>query len=540
MSILKRTFLLLFSVSAISLSALADPPKLIVAILVDQLRYDYLERYGDQFTTNGFRQFTEKGAFMSFAHYNYVPTVTGPGHASFLSGATPMMHGIVANDWFDRKTGKDVNCVEDQSVDGVGATPGKGRASPKNFIGGTFADELRLRFRSKIVGISIKDRAAILPAGKKPAGAYWFYPKNGNFITSSYYMDQLPGWVQDFNKRKRAADFVGKTWERLLDPKYYPNPDSADWEENLPGEKKPVFNHVVAKSDDGYDNIVPSPFSNQLLVEFAEAAIEGEHLGQGTAPDLLCVSFSAIDAVGHRFGPYSQEVQDLVLRLDRQLSELFQYLDQKIGLANVAMVLTADHGAAPVPEFVKEQGLDGQRFNEGDFINELKEHLSEEFGPGKWFSSTKLFAGNLFLNHATLEKKKLKVEDVTRVVRDFALASGKFQACFSREQILDGRAPGPFGKLVTNGYNAERGGDLVLLAKPFFLPGTGKTGTTHGSPYSYDTHVPILFYGSLFNPGRYADEFFITDIVPTFCAALGMNEPPGCMGKPLVKVIANH
>lgn len=537
---MRKFAILLLCSLAMGSRAQAAPPRLIVAILVDQLRYDYLEQFDHLFVTNGFRLFSEQGTVMTFAHYNYVPTVTGPGHASFLSGSTPMMHGIVANDWYDKKAGKDINCIEDQSVDGVGATPGKGRASPKNFIGSTFADELRLRYGSKVVGISIKDRAAILPAGKKPAGAYWFYSKNGNFITSTYYMEQLPDWVKAFNQRKRPADFMGKTWERLLDPKVYLNPDDVEWEEKFKDEKKSVFNHVVAASKENFDNLGPTPFSNQLLAEFAEATVEGEKLGQSDRPDLLTVSFSAIDAIGHRFGPYSQEVQDAVLRLDRQLAQFFSYLDQKIGLTNVAITLTADHAVAPAPESAKEEGLDGQRLDETAFVNELKEHLAEEFGPGKYFLSTKLFAGNLFLNHALLKKKGINVADVASTVRDFALASGKFQACYSREQILDGRATGPLGQLVTNGYNAERGGDLILLAKPFLVPGTGKTGTTHGSPYSYDTHVPILFYGSLFKPGRYADVFNITDIVPTFCAALRMNEPAGCMGKPLVKILVGQ
>lgn len=538
MRLMKRCSLL-GALALLSFSAVAAaPPKLIVAIVVDQLRYDYLERFGEHFTTNGFRLFMDQGVTMLSAHYDYVPTVTGPGHATIFSGAPPMMHGIIGNDWFDRKTGKDINCVEDQAVDGVGATPGQGRASPKNFIGGNFADELRLRFQSKVVGISIKDRGAILPAGKKPAGAYWFHAKNGKFVTSSYYRENLPSWVQEFNNRKRPADFMGKTWERLLDEKHYLNPDNAAWEDNLASEKKPVFPHKIATSKDGFDNVLPTPFANQLLEEFAEAALEGENLGQGNKPDLFCVSFSSLDSVGHKFGPYSQEVQDTVLRLDRQLAQFFSVLDHKIGLTNLLMFLTSDHGVAPIPEFAKAEGLDGHRLNETEFLNDLKEHLQDEFGPGKYFISTKLFSGHLFLNHATLKKKRLKVDDVTSAVREFALASGKFQACFTREQLLNGQAPGPLGNWVLNGYNAERGGDLILLAKPYWVPGTGK-GTTHGSSYSYDRHMPVMFYGSGFKPGSYATEFSITDIVPTLSVLLRMTEPAGCIGKPCAQILTS-
>ncbi|HVY71591.1 MAG TPA: alkaline phosphatase family protein [Verrucomicrobiae bacterium] len=515
----------------------ATPPKLIVAILIDQMRQDYLERFRDQFGSNGFRLFLEHGEVMTYAHYNYVPTVTAPGHASFLSGSTPLIHGIIANEWLDKKTGKDVYCVEDNSVDGVGTPPGKGRYSPRNFSGSTFADELRLRYGSKVVGVSMKDRGAILPAGKKPAGAYWFHAKTGDFVTSSYYMSQLPAWVKDFNQRKRPGQFMGQTWDRLLDKKFYLTADDAAGEGTLEGEKKPVFPHTIKTSDDGFDNIMPTPFGNQLLQEFAEAAIDGEKLGQGPQPDLLCVSFSSIDYGGHKFGPYSQEMQDLVLRLDQQLAHLFNFLIEKVGAENLMMVLTADHAVMPTPEYANEQGLNGQRLNETDFVNDLKERLAEEFGPGRYFLSSKIYTGNIYFNHATLQRKNLDPEKVFDFLREVILARGDVQACYSRKQLLDGNAPGPFGQLVINGYNPERGGDIVILPKPYVIPGSGKTGTTHGSAYSYDTHVPILFFGPAFKPGRYADEFRITDIVPTLCTALEMNEPAGNMGKPFLKML---
>lgn len=536
MRIFRRCFLALAS-GLCALGLHAAPPKLIVAILVDQMRYDYLERFQDQFTTNGFRLFLNRGVFMTFAHYNYIPTVTGPGHASYLSGSTPLMHGIVANDWYDRKTGKEVYCAEDQGVDGVGATPGKARMSPRNFIGDNFADELRLRFHSKVVGVSMKDRGAILPAGKKPTGAFWFHSNNGNFVTSTYYMTELPGWVKAFNQKKRPADFAGKTWERLVDEKYYLNQDDSAGEGTIGDEKKPVFPHKISSSKDNFDSVVGSPYGNQILAEFAEAAIEGEKLGQGAQPDLLCVSFSAVDYVGHKFGPYSQEVQDTVLRLDRQLNEFFNYLDQKIGLASVVITLTADHAVAPTIEFAKEAGLNAESFDETAWIGDLKTRLNEEFGPGKYLIASKTFSGNLYLDYHTIEKKRLNLQEVITCIRETALASGKYQAVFSREQLLEGRAPGPLGKLASNGYNGERGGDVLLIPKPYVIPGAGKTGTTHGSPYSYDTHVPILFYGTAFQPGRYPNEFFITDIVPTLCAALEMNEPSVSMGKPLIDIL---
>ena len=522
----------------LAMPARAENPRLIVAIVVDQLRYDYLERFEDQFTRDGFRLFTRKGTFMTFARYDYCPTVTGPGHASVLGGCGPAMHGIIANDWIDRKTGRGVYCCGDDSVHGVGTATNNSRVSPRNFIGSNFADQLRLHHGSKVVGISMKDRGAILPAGKKPAGAYWFESKSGNFVTSSYYTEELPAWVTAFNARQRAASFAGATWDRLLAPKLYVSPDAGPGEGSLSGETNILFPHrVIFKKDDGFDAVTSTPFGNQILEEFAEAAMEGEQLGRGPRPDLLCISFSSLDAVGHRFGPYSHEAQDAVLRLDRQLAELFRYLDRKIGLHRVQMVLTADHGVMPNPEFSKSEGLDGQRINESELLVELLSRLDQRFGPGKYFLKPGLYGGNLYFNHTTLREKYLQPSQVADFIREWALSSGKFQACYSRQQLLDGLAPGMVGRLAINGYHAERGGDVVLIPKPFFVPSSGTTGTTHGSPYSQDTHVPVLFYGSAFKQGRFADEFSISDIAPTLCAALHIDLPSGNVGKPFVKVL---
>lgn len=532
---------LLLSIVACGLiqQSLAERPKLIVTILVDQLRYDYLERFHDQFTDGGLRLLTDQGAFMTFAQYNYCPTVTGPGHASFLSGAPPAVHGIISNDWFDKRTLKILNCVGDSSVEGVGARGEGGKASPRNFIGSNFSDELRLRYRSKVVGISLKDRGAILPAGKKPLGAYWFDSPSGNFITSTYYRTELPEWVQKFNARQLPASFVGQTWKRLLDPKEYVWEDNAAGELSLAGEKTTTFDHTIApSSSEGFETIVPTPFGNQLLAEFAVAAIEGEHLGEGPNPDLLCVSFSSIDACGHKFGPYSQEVQDVTLRLDRQLGEFLKLLDKKFGIANVAIVLTADHGVAPTAEFASEQGLDAQRNDSVALVGELLAKLTERFGETKFLLTPRIIDNNLYFNHDALRERHIAPEDVASFIREWALSSGKFQAAYTRWQLLDGRTPGVIGQRVFNGYNAERSGDIVLVPKAYTLP-AAKGGTTHGTPYSYDTHIPVIFYGSEFRRGRYADEFYITDIAPTLCAALGVNEPSGCIGKPFVKALVN-
>ena len=527
--------------------AQVEPPKLVVVVLVDQLRYDYMERFHKQFSDGGFKLLTDHGAFMTFARYNYYPTITGPGHASFLSGGTPSMHGIIANDWFDKRTGQPVYCCADSSVEGVGTNAAEGKRSPRNFIGANFADEFRLRFQSKVVSLSMKDRGAIFPGGKKPTGAFWFEAATGNFISSTYYGKTLPDWVQKFNDRHRAAQFIGQKWTRLLDEKEYQWPDDQAGEGISEGEAKPMFDHTISESKaEGYESIMPTPYGNQILLELAEAAMEGEHLGTGPQPDLLCVSFSSVDYCGHKYGPYSQEMQDIVLRLDRQLEELFTYFGKAVGPQNFVLVLTADHGVAPTPEFAAAEGLDGQRVDPNPLMSDLVAKLDEKFGPGKYLMTLpnkrvpRVFEGNLYFNMPTLQEKQIQPETLVSFIREWALSTGKIQAVYGREQLLDGRAPGLLGERVLNGYNAERSGDVVLVFKPYIIPGAGNFGTTHGSPYAYDSHIPVFFYGSAFKPGRYADEFYITDIVPTLSAALHLQEPPGNMGKPFWKALVEE
>lgn len=529
-------FLLLLSVVG-SIAVLAfEPPKLVVTIIVDQMRYDYWERSPQLFSTNGFRLLLERGAFMTSAKYNYFPTVTGPGHASYLSGCGPAVHGIVGNDWYDKRTGKDIYCCADTNVTAVGTT-NKSQMSPRNLIGGTVADQMRLRYGSKVIGISLKDRGAILPSGKKPYGAFWFDSKTANFITSTYYMTNLPTWVSEFNELKIPQGFVGKTWERLFDAKEYSFDDNAPGEGRLSKETNSVFIHTIHPSTNNVDAVLQSPFGDELITQFAIAAIDGEKLGQEETPDMLCLSYSSNDMVGHTFGPYSHEIQDLTFRLDRQFEKLFNHIEEKVGLANTIIVVTADHAVAPAPEFAKSMGLDGHRWDSGKFVTNLVRHLETNYGSGKYFLANKLSYNGLYFNHDTLHEKRLDGREFSDVIREFALSTGFFQTCFSREQLLDGTAPGWIGTTVINGYNAERSPDIVLIGKPYGLASTSKSGTTHGSPYAYDTRIPVVFFGRSFKPGRYADEFFITDIAATLCAALRITEPPGSVGKVAIRIL---
>jgi predicted AlkP superfamily pyrophosphatase or phosphodiesterase len=518
----------------------AESPKLVLAIIVDQMRYDYLEQSPHLFAPNGFRLLLERGAFMTSAKYNYYPTVTAPGHASFLSGCGPAIHGILGNDWFNKFTGKDMNACLDTNVTAVGTT-NKSQASPKNFIGANLADQMRFAFNSKVIGVSIKDRAAIFPAGKKPAAAYWFDNKSGNFITSTYYMTNLPQWVTDFNDKKIPQSYIGKTWDRLYDPSEYMFADQGFGEGHLNHQTNDttLFPHTILASTN-LENVLETPFGDELLTQFAIATLDNEQLGQTNHPDLLTLSYSSPDLGGHVFGPNSHEHQDIIFRLDRQLDKLFNHIDEKIGLKNVIIVLTADHAVAPTPEFAQSMGLDSKRFKTEEFMTNLQTHLEGKFGAGKFFRTMKMPYGDIFLNHETLREKSIPIAAINSAIRDYALNSGYIQTCYTRDQLLDGNAPGWIGQCVLNGYNPERGADLVLVAKPFVIPGKEKTGTTHGSPYAYDTRVPVLFFGQPFKPGRYPDEFYITDIAATLSSALHIEEPPGSIGKVALRIMSDQ
>lgn len=527
--------LLLVSVSG---ARAAQPPKLVVTIIVDQLRYDYLERFAPNFTTNGFKLLTEGGAFMTFAHYDYAITVTGPGHATFLAGAGPAMHGILGNDFYDKKNRREIYCASDATVSGIGTTNSDGKMSPRNMIGGTVADEMRLAFGSKVVAAALKDRGAIFPAGRQPHGAYWYDEKIGAMVSSSYYMTNLPAWVEAFNERKLPESMKGKEWVKLLPEEQYVFTDKGFGEGKLSGTNDSVFPHTInSPTNVLYDIMGNNPSGDEYVTEFALAAIEGEALGQGEKTDLLHLSFSSLDGCGHTFGPNSHEVQDQMARLDRQFARIFSRLDEKVGLKNCMIVLSADHAVAPTPEFAKEMGFAAGRVDTGKFMTELMSALDDEFGSAKYFNPPKFVNADLYLDHAQIKGRGVSAERVSNFIREFALASGHFQAVFTREQLLNGNAHGELGKRVLNSYNHERSGDLVFVLKPYFIPGTGKTGTTHGSPWGYDTHVPVAFYGAAFKPGRYADPFNFTDIAAMMAAALGINEPAMSIGKPLPKIL---
>jgi predicted AlkP superfamily pyrophosphatase or phosphodiesterase len=492
--------------------AAVKPVRLVVGIVIDQFRYDYLTRFQDQFGEGGFKRLLDGGAVFTNANYIHVPTYTACGHATFMSGATPSMNGIIGNEWFDRESGKRITSVTDGKVKLLGGRDGAAGMSPSRMIGSTIGDELKLASggQAKVIGVSLKDRSAILPAGKHPNGAYWFDLNTGNLVSSTYYFSDLPEWVKKFNKEMRPDRFFGKRWEKLLPESAYQRStaDDAPYEKFSAGNKFPymINGGEEVAGQRFYNQFQYTPFANDYLVDFAKAAIEGEQLGADDTTDLLTVSFSANDLLGHACGPYSQEVQDMTLRTDRSLAEFFNYLDRKIGLDRIVIALTADHGVAPAPEHVRQFGYGG-KIERKTVADAIESALDKRFGDETWIQE---FAyDNVYLDEAVIERHKIAVEEVERVASQAVVKIAGVAECFTYSQLLSGRLPQTkIARGVANGFYARRNGNLIIVAEPFYFITEGIT-TTHGTPY----------------------------IAPTLATLLKIEIPSNCMGRILSEAI---
>ena len=545
-------------------TAQAKRPRLVLLIAVDQFRYDYLERFGDLFGPNGLRRLLRDGASWTQANFDHTPTYTAPGHATMMTGAYPAETGIIGNEWIDRATVKRISSVSDETVKLLGSgDPNEGAASPRRLLSSTVGDELRLitNDRSKVIGISAKDRSAVLPAGRHANAAYWL-SNTGTMASSTYYFDQLPAWVAAFNNAKPADKHFGAKWERLLSESEYvkrAGPDSTPWEKVTAAGDTNAFPHTItggAQSPNQafYTHLDHSPFSNDVLVKFAQQAIVNEQLGQDDDTDVLTISFSAHDYVGHRYGPYSQEVMDVTLRIDRQIATLFDFIEARVGLANTLIAFTADHGVSPIPEQAEALGLGGARLKRTDILAATGAAISARYNPqGKspdpsadyilkynyWGVSTEAFInGNVYFNYEALKRENVDLAEISRVVAAAALTIPGVARSFTREQLLRGATSitDPIERRVAHGFNPSRSGDVVMIAEPYKYLGDTITAT-HGSPYSYDTHVPVIIMGHGIVPGRYLEPASPADIAPTLSALLRITAPTNATGRVLLEAI---
>ena len=512
-----------------------DRPELVVGIVVDQMRYEYLTQYWDHFGDNGFKRLVNKGYNFANTHFNYFPTYTGPGHAAVYTGATPSVNGIVGNSWFDRELDRNMYVVEDSSVATVGGAGEVGQMSPKNLTSTTFTDELKgSSSKSKVVAVSLKDRGAVLAAGHVGDMAFWYDSDEGNFVSSSWYLDELPGWVADFNAEGDARSYSDQRWETLLPIDQYTasNPDDSPYEGAFSWEEKPVFPHELGKAEgDSYWTVQSSPFGNTLVKDFAKAAIDGEELGQDAATDVLAISFSSTDYIGHQFGPHSIELQDIYLRLDRDLADLFEKLDESVGQGNYLVFLTSDHGVVDVPAELKDRGLPGGYFEVDQAAGALTKFLRDKYGKGDWIRA--LANQQVYLNRELITEEGISLKEIQNEVADFLLQFEGVLSTNTANNFMNERYGSGLQAMYQRGFQYGRSGDVFLQLKPGWLISSYDTGTSHGSPYNYDTHVPMLLYGWGIPHGVTYQKTEITQLAPLLSGMLQIPLPSGTEAKPL-------
>jgi hypothetical protein len=496
--------------------------RLVLLIAVDQFRYDYLTRFRGDYT-DGLKRLLTEGAVFTDASLEHYPTVTAVGHATMLTGATPSVSGIIGNDWFDRTTRASVTSVSDPTVSQLGGSGTTG-ASPRRLLVSTVGDEIKMSSRApkgapnapRVIGMSLKDRSAILPGGHSADASYWWDTKSGNFVTSTYYVKELPPWVKAFNDQKTPDTFAGRAWTLIAKP--------AAPVKQLPPDRTAAL----------YDGIYASPFGNELLESFADAALTAEQLGQRGVTDLLSVSFSSNDSVGHSLGPDSPEVRDIAIKTDRAIGRLLSRVDRLVGLQHVLVALTADHGVAPVPEVAKQMGLNAGRMTSNELFGPIQQALEAKYGPGKWVAST---AGSSpYLDYDLIAKVKADPAEVRQIAAAAAMTVPHVARVYTRDQLQRGEVSNDrVGQRVLRGFNPQRSGDLEILLEPYWM--RQATGTTHGTPYNYDSHIPLILMGSRIKAGEYSDHVALNDLAPTLATIAGVEIPGGSSGRVLTEAL---
>lgn len=519
-----------------------EKPKLIVGIVVDQMRQDYLYKFADRYSEGGFKRLMNEGFMMKNGHYNYIPTYTGPGHASIYTGTTPATHGIIGNNWYVRSLNKSIYCAEDSTVTNVGGTPSSGQISPRNLLTTTITDELRFATnkRSKVVGVAIKDRGASFPAGHL-GDAYWYDSENGDFMTSTFYYDTLPKWVLDFNAKKLPDSYLSKAWEPHYPIETYKQSidDNNAFEVPFIGKDTPTFPYKLdslRENNDNYGLIAATPFGNNLTLDFAYAAIEGEQLGLRGETDFLAVSFSSPDYIGHRFGPASKEVEDTYLRLDLEMEKFLNYLDQTYGKGEYLIFLSSDHGVAEIATHMVSENVPAGNLNVSYISGQLKGYTQQKYGVGEWIAN---FSNDqIFLNTELAREKGVKISDMEEDIAKFLLKFDGIKEVYTSTAMRNSAFTQDRSALLQMGYNHKSSGELLMILEPGWLTGGGR-GTSHGTGFSYDTNVPILFFGWGVKQGSSSRYASITDIAPTLSMMLDIRLPNGSNGSPILEITDN-
>ncbi|WP_010230563.1 alkaline phosphatase PafA [Gillisia marina] len=547
-----KFYITILLVSVLSFNSLAqtkldssvktDKPKLVVGVVVDQMRYDYLTRFWNKYGNDGFKRLISEGFNFKNNHFNYIPTYTAPGHASVFTGTTPQNHGIISNSWYNKFEQQYIYCVTDESVQPLGTIASAGKMSPNRMLTTTIADENRLftQMRGKTIGIALKDRGAILPAGHTANAAYWFHgQEEGKWISSTFYMEEMPKWVQEFNISGAALSYM-KPWDAIQDLESYleSGTDENLFEGGYKGKSTATFPYdleALGKNNGNYDLLKVTPYGNSLTTDFAIAAIKGEELGKDDYTDFLTVSFSSTDYIGHNFGVNSKEIEDAYLRLDLDLARLLENLDAEVGKGNYTLFLTADHGGGDVPTYLTSVKIPSGYFDDVKFEEDLNKFIGEKYKKGGTIESVSNY--QIFFNYRTLRELGIDRNAFEKDIAHFILQYPKVSNVFTRSQLESGSYVQGISGLIQNGFNQKRSGDVIFVLKPSVISYTTTTGSTHGSGFSYDTHAPLIFFGNGINQGSTARRSEIIDIAPTISVLLGIAFPNATTGVPLEVVL---
>lgn len=527
-------FLFLYFASAADAQKQQERPKIVIGVVVDQMRWDYLYRYMDRYVEGGFKRMLRDGFSCENMHINYSLTATGPGHACVYSGSVPAIHGIAGNTWYDRSIRKEVNCVEDSLAQHVGIPDDGHSRSPRNLLTTTIGDELKLsnNHRSKVISVSLKDRGAILPGGHLSDGSFWYHGGSGNFMTSTFYMEELPQWVQNFNDQKLPEKYLKESWEPLypIETYHQSTEDDKPYEKTVSGNK-PVFPFEFDPSS--YGRVRNTPYGNSLIFDIAKAAIEGENLGGNQFTDMLAMSFSATDGLGHGVGPNAIEIEDMYLRLDRGFADFFEYLDDRFGEKEYLFFITADHGASHSAGFLKENNLPSGVYDLG-FIKEIVHFAKEKYGIDQVIESAQ--NAELYLNWEAIRSTEKKIDEkelIDEIIR-FILQQKGIANAWSTRDLANAPWPEKVKSRYLNGYNQARSGDIVIMPQPGWQ--ASEKGTNHGLWYPFDAHIPLVWMGWNIPQGHTNRFIGMTDIAPTIAALLKIQMPSGSIGEPITEL----
>jgi predicted AlkP superfamily pyrophosphatase or phosphodiesterase len=519
-----------------------EKPKLIVGLIVSQMRFDYIYRYWDKLDNKGIKRMIERGTYCRNTSFNYLFSQEGVGHATIVTGATPSDHGIIGREWYMNLQDKTVRNTEDNNQNTVGGSYDAGKNSPLNLMSTTFTDELHLsnNFKSKVVSVSLDASPAVLAGGHTADCAFWFDPLTGNFITSSYYCDSLPEWVNNFNSKNLPDVYMENEWNTLLPIAEYIEslPDDNKYEAGFNGKVDFPYNLKLlsgtTKKKKDYGILVKTPFGNSLLKDFALTAINEEGLGKDMYTDVLIVSFTSLDYIGNLFGPNSVEVEDAIIRLDREIAHFLDFLDQSIGKESTMVFFTADHGVAQVPTYLNDMKIPVGYFNYYGAISLLQSALNNIYGRGDWIKA--YHSQQIYLNRTLIEDSKLSVEEFQNYVAQFILQfSGVANTVTATTLQTTNFTSGIFQK-IQNSYNQKNSGDVIVNLKPGWVEKTEGT-TNHNSSYAYDTRIPLIWYGWKINRASILRPVDITDIAPTISSFLNITYPNACTGHPIRELL---